>query len=263
VFIVIGMWLSLPSFVMGLWFLGLLSHFGASLPAMRRVFGDGLASGVGRLAGNETLLQPAYGPPAATETQDVEPEPTPATPSVDPLSEQLSAEWVRLEALRESLDEAGGAQLDEARAALDEVLARRSVVKAHLEGEDEESLAQEAAELETEVAGAPDARTREVLEQALGALQARRAAVGELRRADVRLGARARATLHQLKSIRMSLVSSDSGPGRSGRTALSALTEALRQEARSSAELDEALAGARNRPAEAVSASVRATRETP
>ena len=253
-------WMGAPGWGL-FWLLGLVSHFGTTVPAMQKVFGDGFAKGIARLSGSEPLLLDAPLPSAEVDPVQTPAEAEPEPAADDPLGRQLAEEWERLDALRDSLDAGVIEQLAAAQTALQEVIARRDLVRAHLLGEDEDSLRAEAAELETEMAGTADTRTQEVLGQALSALQARTAAVVELRGAELRLGARARATLHQLKSIRMSLVSSDAGDP-SGRTALSALTDELRQEARSAAELEEALAGARANPTDAVTAHARRARET-
>ncbi len=238
------------------WLFALLAHGAKSLGALQKVFADGLQTGIARLSGSEKLALPTVASTPIPEDAEED-----AAAPRDRLETQLAEEWRRLDDLGDTLDDDGRAQVADARAALDEVLDRRAQVRGHLAGEDVDALDAEAAELEAEVAGAEDTRTREVLQQALQALKARRAAVGELKAADLRLTARARATLHQLKSIRMSLVSA--GPEEGGRTALGSLTDELRREARSAAELEEALAGGRTSPTEAAADAARSLRKVP
>jgi len=236
------------------WLIALLAHGAKSLGALQKVFADGLPKGIARLSGSEKLALPTLAP-TPTGADEPEDDESPR----DELEQQLADEWARLDDLGEKLDAEGKAHVESSRDSLDEILDHRAQVREHLAGEDADALDAEAAELEAEAAAAPDTRTREVLEQAIAAIAARRAAVTELAAANVRLTARARATLHQLKSIRMSLVSA--GPEESGRTALGTLTDELREEARSAAELEEALAGGRVDGAQVAAGAARSGRK--
>jgi hypothetical protein len=241
------------------WLIAVAMHFGRVAPSFSRLHSEredgglhsilGVLYGLGERSAPGTLTAPESSPPQ---------EPAPAEPFLrvaraadgpgePPLHEELRAELERLAPLRDALDDAGRTALDETRAALGELFARRREIAEHLFGEDDDQLANEAAELETDLADPGlDAQTREALRQTLAAVEQRRSALDDARRADTRLRARARSALHQLKSLRLSLVSSaGAAPDRATAAPLGAVVDALRAEMEGAQELEEALAEAR------------------
>jgi len=189
---------------------------------------------------------PPPGPPisAATPTPAATPAAT-GTPT-DALTAEARREWKRLETVLDRADERTRSTIEEAKRSLDGLLDRRRELAEHLEGEDAEALSREAEELATDLAvEGLDARTREALQVSLDALEDRGAAAAEARGAADRARARARAFVHQLKSLRLYLVShaeTDAGSDAD----LGRMVEGIQEQVVSAAELEEALVEARS-----------------
>ena len=254
------------------WALWIAFKFSKVAPSFARLYAErgdtGLPAALGVLYGLGERATP--GVPAPVEDREEQPEPlkdvmkarragsTPIQPrrsvrlepAEPPLHLDLRAELERFGPLLSTMDPASVEALEATRTALDDLFARRRELGLHLEGEDADGLLREAAELETELADPSlDSRTREALEQTLDAVQQRQEAIADARQVDGLLRARARSVLHQLKSLRLSLVSSsgtaddalEAGP-------LGDVVEALRHDMAGTAELEEALAEARHAP---------------
>ncbi|MCO4772994.1 MAG: 2TM domain-containing protein [Deltaproteobacteria bacterium] len=246
------------------WAIGLAIHFGKIAPSFARLHREredgGIQSILGVLygTGERSLPEPEVTQEeAASDESDstLSPQNFARVPRIkDALPEpalhgELREELGRLDPLRDALDEPGNKALDDTRRVLDELFERRRHIAVHLHGEDEEHLAQEVAELETELTDPSlDAQTREALQQTQQAVQQRQESLADARRADVRLRARARAALHQLKSLRLSLVSSTGAADHETAAPLGAVVNALREEMAGAEELEEALAEARDLP---------------
>ncbi len=249
------------------WAIGLAFHFGKIAPSFNRLLkerGDsgfpailgvlygmgerstpGLEASPDKSVGGVEVGSGARTPREETfawaPRRDEAPEP--------PLHGELRVELERLEPLRDALDDAGRRALDDTRRALGELFERRRRIAAHLHDEDEEQLLREAAEIEDEwVSPGLDAQTREVLEQTVLAVQQRQESLAGARRVDTRLRARASSALHQLKSLRLSLVSSTGDVDHEIAAPLGAVVDALRAEMAGAEELEETLVEAR-RPA--------------
>jgi|GEM_PF-1445279 len=251
------------------WLIGLAIHFGKVAPSFSRLHREredtgiqailGVLYGLGERSKPDREAAPeSSGTQGSRDTAPRAPDPFLRVPRMTdgpaepPLHNELREELARLDPLRESLDDAGRKALDDTRAALDELFHRRREIAEHLFGEDEEQLLREAAELEVELADAGlDAQTHEALTQTDVAVRQRMAALAGARRTDTRLRARARSALHQLKSLRLSLVTSGTSPDHESAAPLGRVVDSLRADMAGAEELEEALAEARTpaRPA--------------
>jgi hypothetical protein len=252
------------------WGIAVAGHFTRTASSLGTLRGDPAGRGVKALLGFDlssaaaaadatpaTVAPPA--PPVEAAPVPVA-APEPAAADDDPMAAEARREWMRLEPLLAGADERARGAASSARSSLDELLARRRALAGHLAGESDEELTREQAELEAELAsGSLDARTRELLETSLEALQSRRKAAGEARTAGERARARSRALLHQLKSLRLFLASREHG-GAGDEADLGRLVDGLQEQASSTAEVEEALAEARRAPAAAEAARARAKR---
>ncbi len=252
------------------WLIFLAINFGKIAPSFTRLYKERTDTGIQAVLGvmyglgersTPTLEEPRPEQKQESRTQTASGQPTfrPAPPisrraapepPEPPLHLDLRAELGRFEPLLPTMDPAAQEAIESTRAALQDLFARRRELGMHLDGEDAEGLLREAAELETELADPSlDAQTREAFSQTLDAVQQRQGAIADARRADALLRARARAALHQLKSLRLSLVSTSQqsddtlqvGP-------LDKVVAALRSDMAGASELEEALAEARQNP---------------
>ncbi len=246
------------------WAIGLAVHFGKIAGSFSRLHTErndhGIQAILGVLYGLGERALPAPADREASREPDpmdeIVPDRPPRAAKVadeipeSPLHAELREEMERLAPLRDALDAAGREALDETGRVLEDLFERRRRIAVHLHGEDEDSLTREAAELETELADPSlDHQTREALEQTMEAVQQRQESLADTRRADQRLRARARSALHQLKSLRLSLVTSvGDGPDHEMAAPLGRVVGGLREEMAGSEELEEALAEARQGP---------------
>ncbi len=241
------------------WGLGLFGHFTQTVPHFSALKRD--AQGKNALFGLpvESLPAPAAAAPvttAADSTQTPE-QPAPA-PHDDPIEAEALREWKRLESVLQRADERTRATIEHAKASLDGLLARRRELAEHLDGEDDSDLERERGELEEDLAvEGLDARTREALQGSLEALDSRRAAAQTARGAAGRARARARAFVHQLKSLRLYLVSHDAADAGSDDD-LGKMVDGLQEQTKAVAELEEAMIEAKAAPTAAAKARGRA-----
>ena len=258
------------------WLIFLAVNFGRIAPSFGRLYKErsdnGLSAVLGVLYGLGERSTPALGSPEDHQDREPEVAATPAPVAVPvprwappqplepPLHLELRDELARFEPLLPTMEDAGREAIEGTRAALNDLFERRRELGHHLDGEDADGLLKEAAELETELADPSlDAQTREALAQTLDAVQQRQGAIADARRADGLLRARARAALHQLKSLRLSLVSTSRTTDDTLQVApLDKVVAALRADMAGAAELEEALAEARRNPvAQAAAAAQR------
>lgn len=213
------------------WGLGLFSHLTRTLPSVRRLQDSGRAWRA--LVGDHSAA-------SVSAPAESEPSAEPAGESV--LPDAAAADWDALRPLLASLPEPTQAALTGAHEQLVALHGRAAELDALLAEESPESLDAQAAELEVDLASAPDDRTRELVEQSARALEARREAVEELRAAQLRVRAQSRAIGHQLRSARLALAGRglDAEPAK-----LQEVLDGLAEQSRSTDELEETLAAAR------------------
>lgn len=228
-FLAVGAFLGFPWWMV-FWGLGLATHGMKTMGAMDALRAD--PQGKAALLGQDL-----------SATVGGEPVEEPPTPAADALSNEALREWKRLEAVLDRAGDETRATIEAAKGRLDTLLDRHRDLSQHLDGEVDTNLDQERAELEVDLSvDGLDARTREVLEGSLAAIDKRRAATAEARAAAGRARARARAVLHQLKSLRLYLVTHDDP---SADEDLGKLVADLQEQTEATAELEEALAQAR------------------
>lgn len=259
------------------WFIFLAINFGKIAPSFSRLYKERVDSGVPAVLGvlyglgersqptlTEPESEPEPAPPRATRSYSAPPSARKVStlPPEPPLHLDLRAELARFEPLLPTMDEAGREAIESTGAALHDLFERRRELGHHLDGEDADGLLREAAELETDLADPSlDAQTQEALAQTLEAVQQRQGAIADARRADGLLRARARAALHQLKSLRLSLVSTSRSTDEALQVApLDQVVAALRSDMAGATELEEALAEARRNPAGQAAAAARRRR---
>ena len=228
------------------WGLGLFFHAARSLGHFSALKRDaqGKAALLGlplqKLAAPEALDAGRVEPAAETAASEA------AEPAEeDPVASEALREWKRVDSVLERVDDRTRQAIEQARASLERLLARRRELAEHLDGEDDDDLDRERADLETDLAvDGLDARTREALETSMHALESRREGAAAARGAADRARARARSLVHQLKSLRLHLVSHDAADARS-HADLGRMVDGLREQTRAMAELEEALVEAR------------------
>lgn len=242
------------------WFIALAVHgarvAGPFAALYRERQDDGPAAVLGVLYGLGERSQPEGqkpAQPAATEIAAAEARPVPTTvargPNEPTLHDELREELSRLAPLRDELDDAGREALDSTAQALDELFAQRRQIAEQLAGEDVNALEHEVADLKEELDyDTLDARTREAIAQTLEAARQRLDSMHDARRVDRLLRVRARAVLHKLKALRLSVVSSARPSEASDAARLGEVVDALRHDVSGAAELEEALAEARTGP---------------
>jgi hypothetical protein len=249
------------------WLIFLAINFGKIAPSFSRLYKERNDNGIQAVLGvmyglgERSTPLPTPEPVQEQPTPTAPPQPTfrPAPPTPrraapeppePPLHLDLRAELGRFGPLLPTMDPAAQEAIEATRAALQDLFARRRELGLHLDGEDADGLLREAAELETELTDPSlDAQTREAFAQTLEAVQQRQGAIADARRADALLRARARAALHQLKSLRLSLVSTSQADDDTLQVGpLDKVVAALRSDMAGASELEEALAEARQNP---------------
>ena len=236
------------------WAMGLFGHFSKAFRSLAALKHDpqGKSALFGLPLHELAAPSPAQSTPTASPSSaDPDPEPEPEPEELDPLASEAMREWKRIESVLERADPPTRAAVQQARASLDSLLARRKELAEHLDGEDDASLATERADLEADLAvDGLDALTREALSTSLEALDGRRTAAAEARAAADRARARARAFVHQLKALRLYLVSRGDAAVDSDED-LGKMVEGIQAQTRAAAELEEALVEARSAAAPA------------